>query len=417
MRQSFHKTNRATLLTSLLAFALGTACSGSDGDSASKPYKAQVIVLKSVDSATGSVRFGLETREFQTMTNLDRLEGDYIRVYRGGSIVIKEVKGSIVQPEKFSGGDAPDLRYRVENGVVIARDYSTLAMLSAFYQLDTIFASMEATVGVKPETFLETLGVDRIKVFFEPTVEASTSSGSGSTSMKLNAAFVPTAKQFLLFQRSPIESVPLAANLQVLSHEFGHAIFDYSFFGGETDDDDRFAEEWAISGLNEGFADLTSYAFTGSTNILRGSIDIASMASERNFAKTTFDFDDLMTDEEACSGSFYCVGTIFARSMYNARAAISPSPSRAEFEIAVVEALKTTKAALAAQPSTILPAKGGTSAADGGKARAYDGQVTGAFLNSLISVLPATYTSALCDQFTSEFGTSGFPVEARTVCP
>ncbi len=40
----------------------------------------------------------------------------------------------------FSGGGNPTLRYRVKNGVAVARDYASLAQMSAYYQFDRVFS-------------------------------------------------------------------------------------------------------------------------------------------------------------------------------------------------------------------------------------------------------------------------------------
>jgi hypothetical protein len=390
------------------AFPLA-ACSSSSDTSLSKPFKAQVITYLAPDDPEDAGSFKLATREFSTLNSFDALSGDFVKIVRGGALSIKSMNGSLVASDGFAGGSSPALRYRVEKNTAIPRDYATLAMLSAFYQFDHIFSTMEDTIGVDPDEFLEVLGTPRMKVLFEPEISLSTDSTSASQVDKLNAAFVPTAKQFLLFQRSPLEAIPLAASLQVLSHEFGHAVFDYSFFGGQTDPDDGLADEYAISGINEGFADFMSYTYCHSADILAGSFASKSMTADRNFLKTTFTYDTLEDENnDECSGSFYCIGTLFARALYNTKAALT-SVTQKEFEQTLITALKTTKAAMTTRRATLLPTR---------SSHDENGQILGLFFSSLIPILPTTWTSDLCQNLISEFGDVGFPASAREgVCP
>ncbi len=107
------------------------------------------------------------------------------------------------------------------------------------------------------DTFFSSFAAGRITAFFEPQITQEKGASSVAASMKLNAAYVPGQHQFLLFQRSGIENVPLAANEVVLAHEFGHAVFDYSFYRNDGEQKSRFASEYAMRGLNEGFADFS----------------------------------------------------------------------------------------------------------------------------------------------------------------
>jgi hypothetical protein len=148
---------------------------------------------------------------------------------------------------------------------------------------------------------------------FEPTLDLETSGISGSVSAKRNAAFVPGQGQFVLFERSRSERVPLAANLQVVSHEFGHAIFDYTFFDNAFSANSPYAGNFVVAGLNEGIADFTSFLWSRSGDVLSGSLSGIGAVAERNFVKSTFVLSDASS---LCSGGFYCLGTLFARSLW-----------------------------------------------------------------------------------------------------
>jgi len=249
---------------------------------------------------------------------------------------------------------------------------------------------------------------------------------------------VPGKQQFILFQRSNLEKVPLAANLQVIAHEFGHSLFERTFFENKFERCDgndetitsrtstkRFAQEYAITGLNEGFADVVSWGVTGSTDILRSSIDLADKADERNFATEGFTFASLADgNDEACSGRFYCIGSLLARSVRAAAIARSvetkvPSQRQAATK-EFVTAVSKVQASLRGFDTKILPAPSANVTACKTPSRIdidYDGKVTGAFLAALVKNLPVASRASYCNAFDKSFGKSGFPAAARGDCP
>jgi len=405
---------RILLIASFFAFVTKTLTGCSDNKySMTAPYKAVVLAFTGKD-ADGKAEFSLTERSFRTLTNFNELDGSYLSMRRGGTLTIKEINGSVVSSENFSGGESPELRYQVKSGAATALDYSTLAMLSAYYQVDEIYSSLEEKVGLKPEDMQANLPGGKHTMLFEPEIKLSGQGTDVSAGIKLNAAFSPSDKKFLLFQRSPIESVPLAANFQVITHEFGHFIFDYSFYAGKFDAKNRWNDEWAISGLNEGFADFISWTFTDVSDILRASIDISAFADERDFVKTTFVFGDLSAeDPAACKSDFYCVGSLFARSLYETYTALKSSLSKKDLALGTINSLKKCQAAMDAMPETLLPAKADTSGLSRAAVFERDGKIAGAFLRAFVMNAPASWKTDLCSAFKKNFGTSGFPTAAR----
>jgi len=395
---------------------LNSGCSY-ESYSFSGPFKAIVVAFTGTDG-NGQAQFAMTEKTFRTLTDFNNLDGTYATIKRGGTLKISNINGSIVSADSFEGGEKPHLRYRVKSGVASALDYSTLAMLSAYFQLDEIYSTLEDKLGLSASSLQEKLPGGKHTVLFEPEIKMDASDNEVSAGVKLNAAFSPTDKKFLLFQRSPIEKVPLAANFQVISHEFGHFVFDYSFYSGEIDPSDRWSNEWAINGINEGFADFVSWAFTDSTNILGSSIDIKDFADERDFGKATFNFASLNTSEpSACSGDFYCVGTIFARSLHGVWTALKSTVSKKQMANGVIEALKKTRIELVRMSSSILPEPQDRDALVYPELYEYDGKVIGSFLRAFILSAPADWRAELCIKFKENFGTEGFPTVARTgVC-
>lgn len=394
------------------AIILTSSC-GTHKFSMSGPFKAVVLAFTGTDEG-GKAEFALTEKTFRTMTNFNELDGTYLKMRRGGELTIKEINGSLVSSENFAGGESPGLRYNVKSGVALPLDYSTLAMLSGYYQVDEIYATLEEKLGILPAELQANLPGGKHTMLFEPEIKFSGSGSEISAGIKLNAAFSPPDKKFLLFQRSPIESVPLAANFQVLTHEFGHFVFDYSFFGGKYDKDNRWSDEWIMSGVNEGFADFVSWSYTGSSDILRSSIDIASIADERDFLKTTFTFTDLNSAEPtSCKGDFYCVGSLFARSLQQTWSALQANVSKKDMASGVVNTLKKCQDTMNAMDTSIMPVKADRDSMDFADTYVRDGKIAGGFIRAFVLNAPAAWKGELCNAFKNNFGKEGFPDIAR----
>lgn len=398
------------------------------------PYIAPVVVLSPVQNAGDAATFSLEEKQLSTLFDLKNMNGTYFQIVGGGKLSLTDINGSQVQDPEFEGGGAPLLRYNVKDGVIAPRDYTTLAVLSAFYQYEQVFENMQALIGLSADDYLALNG--KMKILFEPALVAKTKGTEANVVIKLNAAFIPGKEQFVLFRRSAVEKVPIALNLQVIAHEFGHAAFEQSFYRNTFDQYSRFAQEMVVSGMNEGFADVLSWAMTGSADVLRGSIDIADAADARNFANLQFNFDDLLetgyatSDDPACSGSFYCIGTLFASAVLKSRDDLGLGNSfqdRTSVSQAVYSALQKTQEVMVTLPETILP-KGypdtdssDDSGSELGGAKPVsqrDGLIVGAFLRAFTQSLRADWQSAFCANFIENFGDQGFAKDAREgVCP
>ena len=401
----------------------------------SKPYKAKVLSFKNADSQEKGVQYTFETKELKSLENLNDLQGKYFGFVNGGELVIKAIEGSQVESDSFTGGGKPKLRYTVEDGTIVARDYRTLILLSAFHEFEQVFLSLDKLIGQSPDKFVASSGP--IKIMFEPKISIEDGGTKIDATIKLNAAFVPGKNQFILFRRSNVENVPLAANLQVVAHELGHALFERSFFKGKYEGCDpdeasndryfkgRYSGEYSITGLNEGFADIVSWSMTGSTDILRSSIDIKDVANQRDFARTTFKFSDLVNqpDNPKCEGSFYCVGTLFAKSVREAAVTAGLNTKSGDVRKGVMRDVFASVSGIQDQLKTadtqVFPPP-----ADSVKRcererkdpTLYDGQIAGAFLYAFLNGIEASKRKAYCTAFQKNFGTSGFPESTRGLC-
>ena len=94
-------------------------------------------------------------------------------------------------------------------------------MLGTYYTYENVIAYWRQNLGLDLSDF------GKLRLFHAPRIKAE--SQGISITQKLNAAFFPGPRDFLLFRTSSYESIPLNINFGVMAHEFGHAIFDYKF--------------------------------------------------------------------------------------------------------------------------------------------------------------------------------------------
>jgi hypothetical protein len=389
---------------------------GCVADDPGPPYRAEVLSYTGFNLDEDRPRYELGVRDLGSLDDLETLDGRWFRMHRGGELVVREIDGELIDDGRFTGGDEARLRFDLEGDVLVPRDYTSLGLLSAFHEMEQVFAALEEATGVKADA-LTTAG--RFQVFFEPQIQAE----SISATLKANAFFVPDARQFGLARRSSIETVPLSVDRLVLAHEVGHAVFHHLFFAKEArvcEDGNinlagRLSHEYAIAGFNEGFADWISFAVTGATDPLAS---LPFTRGERRLTGRVFEFPD---GNRGCHGRYYCVGTLLARTLYQfflERGGEPGSlPDRGAFTATITIALGHTFETMRRRDN--LPPPHLVVVRDCDRPRAstgYDGLVAGAFLDALIDGLPAEWQSAACELFTRNFGPEGFPAATQLTC-
>ncbi|MBM3383168.1 MAG: hypothetical protein FJY29_12125 [Betaproteobacteria bacterium] len=431
-------------MTSNNWFAVGLAsltCSiaggcAMDSSSAPKPYKAEVIDHLPPTTERGE-QWLVAPRNLSLLEDIDTLQSNFFSVNLGGVIKISSNFGSLVSAELDSTSNRGRLRYTVKNGVIIPRDTSSLLALSSFYAFERTINALKASTGLEPQSLKEKIN-GPFNLYFEPTILEKDGAHKSFYTIKFNAAFNSENNQFYLFRRSEIESIPFSANIKVISHEFGHALFKTSFNQNtvenctlpneaelQTRREDKFFRgrwslEYAISGLNEGFADFHSYVVTSSADIF-AELNPAIANNSRALNGIKFNFSQLGNDS-ACAGRFYCIGTLFARSLYNV--AKRYSNNRAElmgFSRRVYAALEKTAENMRKSPAVdIIPFANQEALMCKRRDRpvlTYDGALTSSFLAAFLQSFTAgEEKKLLCENFTELFGTTGFAQKVRVVC-
>jgi hypothetical protein len=319
----------AGALCSMMTVA-GIACAKPSADGLTR---AQVItMLPKPRGEVGGVEPKYEIKEvtFKYLEDMKTLSGKYYDFRSGGTLTLnvkQSRSGEVTVDPVESGVSAPELYFEVKDGVVIPKDNYSLFILSTAYQLDHIFSKTKELIGTDPDELLKLKG--KVKVYFDSKLVQA--SGRSQESLDANnAAFAPHIYSFIALKTNRTEKVPLSANLNVMAHEFGHLLFEYL----TTEFDSKSAlgkitkeAETVLSGLNEGFADLTAYTLTGNTNALTGSLEsvgsdkLSTIVRQRDFSKVDFDYSDASFSDGAvsfsrCDHGKYCIGTLFDHAYY-----------------------------------------------------------------------------------------------------
>ncbi|MEY3902386.1 MAG: hypothetical protein RL189_1692 [Pseudomonadota bacterium] len=429
------KNIKLIILSMYLMFA---GCSHSSSR-AGAPFKAEILYF-TPSSGSDSGQWTVGERVLKTLENPDTLVGNNFEILSGRALTIDSTVGSLITGRVSGSEKKNPIRYTVKNGTIIPRDSTTLLMFSGFYAFEQVFEQVEAATGDKVTDLKDNVG-GRYQVLFEPTLDVEDSGVEARVSLKLNAAFNPQSDNFILFRRSALEQIPLAANFKVISHEFGHALFKRSFFNqkqetcAKTDEagveqrkkdkffDGRLSVEYALSGFNEGYSDFVSYVMTGEPNALSGSFGNAEdrIVKSRSLSGDKFTFAQL-NGNQICPAGFYCIGTLFARALYKAsQIHAKQSEGLRTFSRQVYAALKSTLSFLGQSPSLdVLPLPSKEAASCQMRrdiSLSYDGAVSSAFLSAFLRGLPSSEEKTiLCIELSELFGTTGFVEEVRGVC-
>ncbi|MEN9529479.1 MAG: hypothetical protein RI932_1352 [Pseudomonadota bacterium] len=420
-----------------ICVSLSSSCSApQERKAGGEKITADVLSMSSTapSSPGQSPSFEYGPKTFALIDDLENLKGAGLSMLQGGDLEIFERTGTIFSNAFFVGGTKPVLEYRLADGVVKSKSSKSLAMLSSMYQFDSLVNELEKISGISQAEFRSRFG--DFQVLFQPSIVLNANGEQIRKYETTNAAYVAGARQFALFKTSDLEKIPLSFNPQIISHEFGHSIFEYSFFDGKYQNcsladaaedlkvfKGRLELEYIVRGINEGFADFVSFVWTGSSNILESSLGTGKGTDERNFVLSNFDYSSIGTEASRCKGQFYCVGTLWASALLDVYKGLNLDVRNAEQRKAflrnLVGYIKSTGSRLRANNGAALPE------ADDDIRRCRirqfreaitDDRLLGAFLKSFVETLPASERSLYCSKLANRFGTAGFAVEYRGSC-
>lgn len=417
----------------ILTVAAGLAASACVDTDLTGVDQVEVIRLVDVDPVTGTGRYELGPQPLPDLESLVDLRGRHLEFLERP--VYRVIGADADEPTIECGsievsGPPPTLRLAVDDGIAIARDHRTLTMLSAYHELSAVVAAAEELTGSPRAQLMDQ--DDPIPVLFEPTFTDDHARLDGKT----NAFFEGCTMTFGLMRPSASEAVALGVNRQVLAHEFGHLLFARTFEladgrceadrgdAGDPGFPGRLQTETAIRGLNEGFADFMAFSMLGSTSILADSFGTSEFTGERAIAPSAPEYDaftyadvENTLEGSTCRHGFYCIGTLFARSLVEAYVAGGGEVDDADARRAIG---REVFEAMPAVPGRMRELGLPDASADEIVCRVEDDgptrEVVPLFLAAFVGAMPEARRPALCDAFAHHFGDIGFPADARSEC-
>jgi|GEM_PF-1948711 len=241
---------------------------------------------------------------------------------------------------ELAGGDVVNPRLSWNGSEWQAQDYDSLAYLTAFANFEKVWSFMSeydntgatdehAIVGFYGEVVVSNL-------ITMPVIAAD------------NAAYVSTLDGWLVLRSVALsgEALPLGMNDAVIAHEFAHRYVHHNLHLRTDENFDLWrsatvngfassTDAFNLRGIDEGIADVFALAYSGKPDFIERSITSATPAISARDVEG--EFADLVTYEhflnggypdndfqDACNGdlssegfNFYCIGTLFARVMWD----------------------------------------------------------------------------------------------------
>ena len=383
-------TMRAALVSAaLLSGCVDTSLTG--------PFQAEVLVR------TPERAYVLQTVALPDLTSFAPLNDPFVRFSDHPNFDEDQLKD--FDASLFASPSDYSPRVRDVNGVAVARDLESLLTLSAYYSLKDNFSRAQDVFGP-----LDQLIPDG---GFQILVEPKFSSELGSQELGTNAAYIPGGQAFLLVQMSSLESIPLGMNPSVLAHEFGHHVFyvTYSTADGVCDPDDnpagpvppgRFSSAEAISGFNEGFADITAFVLQQETRVLADSIPALDGGERAIDMREPGYLAFTWSTRDRCGDSFYCIGTLWARAVFEVYLA---SGARADDLAARSTYARTIATAVAGVPGRLRQRSGWPTPSKRCDFAKLDDELTlvRAYVEAFIAGLPVSLQASACTELASRF--------------
>ncbi len=170
----------------------------------------------------------------------------------------------------FKGGGPIHVEYAIEDGVGVPFEQDGVILWSYYRALSSARDELDIAGVDVPDLF-------PVPFAYQPSVAGATLSS--------NAAYVlGGVHRFVVLPDGLQDGLPLAANPGVIRHELGHAVFQVIVSGGPREIPPF--DDPAVSGLNEGFADMVAGFTLDDPRFLHASIDVGNsrdLAGEHDF--------------------------------------------------------------------------------------------------------------------------------------
>lgn len=281
----------------LCLMAMAGCRPGGDVDVSSSTF-----LIYTIDDNSGEYR--LKREKITTLQNVRQVDGEIVEM-RGGGELTSGIEGDPETREEWeqaliiADSSAPSIEYTVEDdGTVVPWDFDSAMMLTVYHHMEqsnTYFDALPLSAAFE-QSLGQKIGekVGKIPCYYYPQIAI------GGIPLPLftdNAAYAFTLDAFLVPPRASLdEAVPIYANRGVITHEYGHAVFNRLVYNNERVPDPTF-EDWpndpfalhaynALGGVDEGVSDIWGALDTGDPNFIAASI--SSDLIDRDMAKIRF---------------------------------------------------------------------------------------------------------------------------------
>jgi hypothetical protein len=268
------------ILSRLLLPLLAVTALACGAEAPGPPYRVELL------EHTAPGAYHVVETALPTMTNLDGLDGAPVKLFGGGGIgalSLSAPKDEEAFRRAFKVKDArePSPRYTVVDGAAHAVDYDTFAMFS-------IYRAFERAVGFYRSMGVPEEALARMPAYYRASINLVIFKVLSSD----NAAYVPSVDGFLMLPDS-LEGnmVPLALNLGVVGHEYGHSVFNHLVWNRRIPPY-AFIADWSatapnhIGALEEGLADVFGATLTADPNFIGRSLASLTAARDLSLPRT-----------------------------------------------------------------------------------------------------------------------------------
>lgn len=384
---------------------IAAALAGCIDSTVTAPYRAEVLVRDEQH------RYALQDVDLPDLESMSPLRDPMMRFSDHPNFDEDQLEDYDASTFDAKANYSP--RVRDVGGVAVARDLESLLTLSAYHVFKDTFARAQEVYG-PIDQLLPDGG-------FQILVEPKFSSELGTQELGTNAAYISGGQAFLLVQMSSLEQVPLGMNPSVLAHEFGHHVFQITFGVADgtchvgspepgSTPPGRFAGTETIAGFNEGFADFTAFALQGETHVLADSIPALDKGERTIDSRAPGYLPFTWNTRDACGDSFYCIGTLWARAVFEMYLATGAGKDDLAARSAYARIIAASVAGI---PARLRQRGGWAASSEACDFFEIDDEtiLARAYVDAFISGLPLTLQPSACTQLAKSFDFT------PTVCP
>ncbi|MBX5483994.1 MAG: hypothetical protein IRZ16_19390 [Myxococcaceae bacterium] len=242
------------------------------------------VHLFAFDRATGT--YGERDVRLDDLDDLTQMRGASVE-FVGGATLVTDLLEASADPTgdqilRAEGGGPVSCSFTERDGVFHADDYESLDMASSYFALWQA-RELFVDLGVDPAQ----LGT--IRAYYHPRIEFLTRLVPTFWNLTDNAAYAPSFDGFLIVPHVAIAGTPFSTNLGIMTHEYGHRVFNRLVDHGSTVPV-SVKKGWSeiaqrqIRAVDEGLADVFGHLITGQSDFIRPSLGDDDFGIDRDMS-------------------------------------------------------------------------------------------------------------------------------------